>query len=263
MPDALQVTRHAPAPDFNYKDDRVRQSGLFQMEEDGTFMLWAWPEILGWQTEIKWLFSPVNEQYPYPGDLWGVDKSGELLIVETKASTSAADPFEDFLKSERKRGEGKFPPTVEEIQTRWKDALDAERQFLAENRDALNTGTQPRSSGPGLVPYSCKRLMTWRWRRLYLDVIAPQIAIPEYEAEVVSALKLLASHPRIAPHYFGLFTIIDSTDHVRQPVSAIGEDLRALATSERVHLRAIECTGYTSSDRALVKIACGRPELRA
>jgi hypothetical protein len=56
-------------------------------EEEGTLMLWAWPELLGWKKDIEWLFSPVIGQ-TWPGDLWGVDESGALILVETKRATS-------------------------------------------------------------------------------------------------------------------------------------------------------------------------------
>ena len=111
------------------------------MEESGTFWLWAWPEILGWPVEITWLFSPVTGNYPWPGDLWGVDASGELLIVETKSSVYPADPFEDFLDCEQRRvSEGAFPPTVQAIRTRWETLLHRERRFIEVNRDALRFG---------------------------------------------------------------------------------------------------------------------------
>ncbi len=263
MPDASRSTRLSPAPDPRYTDFRGRQQDMVQMEESGTFWLWAWPEILGWPVEITWLFSPITGNYPWPGDLWGVDASGELLIVETKPSSTRADPFEDFLDCERRRAsEGAFPPTVDQIRTRWEKALHSERRFLNVNRDALRVGSEPRNPGPGLLPNSCKRLMTWRWRGLYLGAIAPIIASAEYEHAVVSALDRLASRSNRFPHYFGLFTIISSA---RPSLSAVGKEryeaLRALVSPARVHLRAIECAGPTSPEQ--VEIACWHPTLRA
>lgn len=262
MPDASRVTRLSPAPDTRYTDGRSRSSGMVQMEEEGTFWLWAWPEILGWPVKVTWLFSPIAGNYPWPGDLWGVDASGELLIVETKPSSSRADPFEDFLDCERRRAsEGAFPPTVDQIRTRWEKALHSERQFLSINRDALRAGSEPRSPGPGVLPNSCKRLVTWRWRGLYLGTIAPTIASAEYEQAAVSALDRMAVRSKWSPHYVGLFTIIASKDPA---LSAVGrkryEALRTLVSPARVHLRAIKIGKYTPPKQ--VEIECWHPTLR-
>jgi len=233
------------------------------MEESGTFWLWAWPEILGWPVEITWLFSPVTGNYPWPGDLWGVDASGELLIVETKSSVYPADPFEDFLDCEQRRvSEGAFPPTVQAIRTRWEKLLHRERRFIEVNRDALRFGSASRNPGPGVLPNSCKRLVTWRWRSLFLECIAPVIASPAYEHAAVSALDRLNSRSNLFPHYFGLFTILASA---RPRFSAAGkqryETLRALVSPDRVHVRAIECTGNVSPEQ--VAIVCSYPTLGA
>jgi hypothetical protein len=161
MPDPLTTTRLSPAPDENYRDARWRRSDPVYVEEAGTFWAWAWPDLLGWPIEITWLFSPVIGNHPWPGDLWGVDASGELIIVEVKASTHPSDPLKNFLELERKRARGEWSPhTVEEIRKRWELCLRDERQFLEANRDALQSGSGKPTLWRGVVPYSSKRLIT-------------------------------------------------------------------------------------------------------
>lgn len=256
------ATRLSPAPDTSYRDTRSRTSDIAQMEESGTFWLWAWPEILGWPVGITWLFSPISGNYPWPGDLWGVDAAGELLIVETKSSANPADPFEDFLKCEQRRSEGQFPPTVQSIQTRWEKGLRDERRFIDVNRDALQFGSDRCIPGPGVLPNSCKRLVTWRWRGLYLEFIAPVIASQAYEDAAVSALNRLNNRSELCPHYFGLFTILGSA---RPCFSAAGkqryEALRASVDADHVHVRTIKCTGSVSPEH--VEIVCAHPSLDA
>jgi hypothetical protein len=41
---------------------------------------------------------PGDRKAPYPGDLWGVDEDGDLIVVETKLGRYATDPFKDFLE---------------------------------------------------------------------------------------------------------------------------------------------------------------------
>jgi hypothetical protein len=98
VPGPLLSTKLCPAPDESHTGHRSRQPGLVHAEEAGTFWVWAWPEILGWPVEITWLFSPVTGNDRWPGDLWGIDVSGELIILETKRFRPGGDPFEDFLE---------------------------------------------------------------------------------------------------------------------------------------------------------------------
>jgi hypothetical protein len=260
-PDPLSTTKLCPSPDDRYTDPRSRRPDLVQMEEAGTFWLWAWPELLGWPVEITWLFSPVTGNDRWPGDLWGIDASGELIIVETKSSATPSDPFEDFLQFERRLDGVRLPPTVAEIRTRWEARLRDERRFLEANRDALQAGSRPRNAGAGVVPYSCKRLMTWRWRDLYLERIAPALASPAYEHSAKSRLERLRSRSTWSPHYFALFTVFASAP---PSFSASGkeryEELRALVSPAHVHLRAIRCTGPVPTTQ--VAIECSLPDMR-
>src|SRR4051812_25154622 len=77
--------------------------GFLEFEETASFWLFLWPDLLGWPRNITWLFSPVTGKTRYPGDLWGIDETGHLVVVETKLfqRATAPDPFEDFVAYER------------------------------------------------------------------------------------------------------------------------------------------------------------------
>jgi len=85
---------YASVPD--YYRNKWKREVLKVREHAGTFWLWADPGLLSWRFEIRWLFSPVNTGARRPGDLWGVDSKGNLLIVENKLQ-GRGDPFQDFI----------------------------------------------------------------------------------------------------------------------------------------------------------------------
>lgn len=261
MLDPSRITRLSPPPDERHIGHRSRQPGRVLAEEAGTFWVWAWPEILGWPVEITWLFSPVTGREKWPGDLWGIDATGELILLETKPFPSGGDPFEDFLEFERqlRAGVRVRPPTVDEIQERWERLLRDERRFLKTNRDALQADSSQRVAGSGVVPYSSKRLMTWRWRGLYLERIAPTIDSPAYERSAEAGLKRLRNR-FWSPHYFALFTVLPPETPSQSPFSAKGrrhyEELRALVSPDHVHVRSIRCTDPEAGARVAVECSC-------
>jgi len=243
MSNDLAVAKRCAWPDERYVDLRIRQSGLVQLEEAGTFWLWAWPDLLGWPTGITWLFSPGTGRDRWPGDLWGIDDSGELVIVETKRSTEPADPFEDFLRLEHRRSSGEFiPPKLADIRAHWESLLRGERQFLELHREALHAGTGKLGLWPGVVPYSSKRIVVWRWRTLYLERVAPIVTSSSYESAVTAALQRWDNRSMWSPHYVGLFTVLNSAP---PRFSAVGkachDQLVAITSPAQVHARAIDC----------------------
>src|SRR5438046_1174944 len=85
-------------------DPDGRQSEKLMHEEEAAVWLWylaaAWPSqpaLPGWPCSIEWIFSPVTGNKQWPGDVWGVDERGELVIVEGKMG-DRRDPFEDFVR---------------------------------------------------------------------------------------------------------------------------------------------------------------------
>src|SRR5262249_8354045 len=114
-----------PRPDLSHFDERKpwQQTVVVAWEEPGTFWLWAWPKLLWASPRITWLFSPVTGKYPWPGDLWGVNASGQLVLVETKRTGGAQDPFEDFVPFQKKFNCGKWEHSVDDIIARWRKDL--------------------------------------------------------------------------------------------------------------------------------------------
>ena len=113
--------------------------GLLPSEESASFLLWAWPRLLGWPRTINWLFSPVTGKDSYPGDLWGLDSRGELLIVETKLDRKGAtqDPFEDFVAYCRQPANEKRW-RADHLRRRW-ERLASDRS----SRDSRRRGRPP------------------------------------------------------------------------------------------------------------------------
>jgi hypothetical protein len=128
-------------------------------EECATLWLWAWPELLGWQRRIGWIFSPVVGKRPYPGDLWGIDEDGSIILVETKMG-HRQDPFEDFVGYETEPGYGKLCQ-VEALSKRWSDLLKNERRFIEYLLPQLSTDISG-TAEKGVVPYSYKRFAVRR-----------------------------------------------------------------------------------------------------
>ncbi len=157
----------------------VGDAGVFGYEEAGTLWLWVWPSLLGWPHEITWLFSPVTGKRPWPGDLWGLDATGNLLIVEAKSARggSATDPFEDFV-------DYTAPPVeqlMRDLRSRCQTYLEYERSFINDHATALREEHLALSRYPGVVPYSRQRREVRRWRHLYFDHIVPLFDDEDYE----------------------------------------------------------------------------------
>lgn len=237
------VSRPSPWPDLTYTHPNLRGGDIVQGEEAGTLWLWAWPELLDWPRQISWLFSPVVGKYPWPGDLWGVDESGEILVVENKSAPRPSSPFEDFLALERQVATTPCTShTVEELHEKWSDALAGERAFLESHADTLKSGRGSLTEWRGLVPNSLKRLMVWRWRELYLVRIAPLVSDPTYAARTAAYLER-ARHNSWAPQYFGVFTLRKAGDaRLSKPGERHYRELLTLVSPLRVHSRVLELT---------------------
>ena len=103
---------------------------LCRYEEQASLWIWAYPELLGWRREIRWLFSPVVGKQRFPGDLWGIDSNSNLIIVETKLAKTdkGQDPFVDFIAFEEDRAKGL---RIDIIQMRWESLF--KDQYLRQN----------------------------------------------------------------------------------------------------------------------------------
>lgn len=235
------IERVSPMPDQRITHFRLADpTSLLQNEGAGTLFTWVWPELLDWGGEIAWLFSPVTGNQDWPGDLWGVDQRGELLLVETKRvkkGERSQDPYEDFVSFEDR----KAVPDVAVIVKHWLPLYAGEKRFVLEHQTDLETGNRgdPKKQ-PGVVGYSLKRMMVWRWRELYLRWIAPRILSGEYELTVRRNLEERVRSGNAPPHYFALFTMFDDS---YPRLSAKGQEnfaqLAKLVGKDRIHARAV------------------------
>src|SRR5438105_126631 len=69
----------------------VRDKSEVGYEEAGTVWLWALPELLGWPSDITWLFSPVTGNTKRPGDAW-VSIRRVICFWSKRKSRKAAEP---------------------------------------------------------------------------------------------------------------------------------------------------------------------------
>lgn len=228
-----------PFPDVT-DEPMVRVAG----EAAACVWLWAWPELLGWPATIAWLFSPVVGNRKWPGDLWGVDARGELLIVEAKSCTRGrrCDPFEDFVGAGRGVVErGSASARADSLRERWSRLFEREREFIRQHANELRAGTSLHGCYPGVVPYSRHRTQVQRWRHVYVDRIAPWIDDPDYSRRVLQYLRKREEKGNRIPHVVGLGAVVEGASLT---LSAKGlrhyEALAAFAGADRVHLIAVE-----------------------
>jgi len=225
-------------------------------EESASLWLWAWPRLLGWRHSINWLFSPVTGKDKYPGDLWGIDSRGNLVLVETKIDRDRPklDPFEDFVPF------CKFPRaelwTAASLEARWLRLLKKEMVFLESELSQMTPQTELDATYPGVVPYSRHRDAVWRWQHLYRTRIAPAIADGRYERAVRRGLRCRRAVGNPKPVFIGLVASI----RVGSPeLSSSGQRsmriLQSTVGSERVLLRGIR----GSQGPKMLRIQCWGP----
>ncbi|MBW2066806.1 MAG: hypothetical protein JRJ03_18000 [Deltaproteobacteria bacterium] len=171
--------------------------GVFNVwEHAGTLWLWAHPGLLGWKFEIRWLFSPINTGPRSPGDLWGVDSLGNLLIVENKRA-GGGDPFQDFigfLEDYREPG-----IAADELLDKWEGLLTKEIESAPLWRE------DPAGTYPGVLPYSRHRAELRRWPDL-TDKVEGIVLGRTYKRDVQRKLKEREMRGSPPPIYVGFFT---------------------------------------------------------
>jgi hypothetical protein len=227
---------HRPESEPLRSDPRT----AFSMEEEATLLLWCWPELLGWANDLVWLFSPVVGK-TWPGDLWGIDEGGNLVLVETKRATRPDDPMRDFVGYLSERPVRGLNPlfSFELVSARWERRLAQELSFIKRSLASPVDRRWWNDTHPGVVPYSSKRFAARKWPNAYLDIVAPKLSDHSYEALVRSRLasRNWASGP---VHYVGLFGVPESGS---PRLSSSGRANLDLLMNEvgisNVHLRAI------------------------
>ncbi len=214
-------------------------------EEEGTVWLWAYPILLDWPCEIVWIDSPVVGNTRWPGDLWGVDRQGELILVEMKRAGSA-DPFEDFLSF---HDPSRREIRAEELLKRW------QRQHKAELRFPHALAERPAGQTAGLLPRSRHRFALRRWPYL-AGLIDAQIRSPVYVEKVQAYLNRRAKQGNPLPHYVGWLVRAGQGRRGQSPLSPKGwrsmAKLQGLAGRDRVWLYTVTVEVRTISEREVV-----------
>ncbi len=236
MADACYFRTSCQAPAGLTPEQAVRFFG----EGSACFWLWIWPELIGWPESIAWLFSPVVGNTTWPGDLWGVDAGGDLLIVEAKTCKRGVrvDPFIDFVGPGASVADGTSPTTKAfALRTRWRALLQKEHQFIREHRSALRNGLPLEDCYPGVVPYSRHRASVQRWRHLYLERLADELNGAGYANRVGQHLDTRARRGDRAPRVVGLLAVVEGG---APQLSAAGQrnlrQLRHLGGADRVRV---------------------------
>jgi hypothetical protein len=242
------------------KEIREKLGKAFLREEEASLFLWAWRELLGWEQDFEWIFSPVVGQ-TWPGDVWGIDERGALLVVETKKASRAEDPLRDFVGyMDKKPVRGTNPArSTELILARWEDSLKMEMRFIERFRDHLSHESEWGGPHAGVVPYSRKRFAVQKWPEVYLERIVPRITSADYKDRVRRWLdKRGQGEGKV--HFCGLFS---ATGNELPRLSAEGrrnsEQLRLEIGGDQVHWRAI---GAYPQPNGILRLVGWMPQLK-
>ena len=163
-------------------------------EEDALCWLWAFPSIFPWPRQVAWLYTPVVGNTRWPGDLWGIDSEGDLLIIEAKECKRRDDPFVDFVRFHN--------PFREELYaSHWQ--LKWEKHFLAEISFPNGWSERPLGKTDGILPRSNKRKHLRRWPSL-CQKIDDQIRNRQYDQKVKRYLQIRDQRHYPEPYYLAL-----------------------------------------------------------
>ena len=229
-------------------------------EESASFIMWAWPRLLGWPRTVNWLFSPVVGNKKYPGDLWGLDSDGNLLIVETKLDRGRSqDPFFDFLPYSASF-EARRRCRSEELRAHWEPLVGEEERFLRMELPRLTPRARPVGVHRGVLPYSVHRDATWRWQKLYRARIAPLFRGRHYRRAVERGLRLREARRDPPPIFVGLIASVAPRSPRLSPKGAAAmRDLRGLVGPDFVFLRML----LAGRAGGLISVGCSTPEVDA
>jgi hypothetical protein len=169
-----------------------------ETEIQGTFWIFAWPQLIPWKHKIVPLLSPCGGRGWEVGDFLGIDEKGQLVAIENKVITNRQSPFKKF--------ECHRPPSPEELESRWRSCLDHEEKFRQAHPDGLGPQWPQKSWGGGILDTSRGRLGCRFYGHIYREIIAPQIDDGTYEQLAEHFLQKYARRQK-PPHYFGLYTL--------------------------------------------------------
>ena len=261
----------------------IRERGkLGDLEEHGHIWMWMWPELVDWPRPVMWLFSfntgPTKADrqscrtWLGPGDSWGIDADGDLLIVEVKKAKSpmsaepATDPYADFLVGTQ--ADAAVPYHLDAaastivgygsttgctaLRKLWTERMAAEREYYRCYADNYRAGSLPAdheravlardTAFVGVWPYSDRRRTAFQWSHLYLDAMQRMLSNDaKYPTWVECALKRRSQQHSPPPHYVGLITLAPhGSTMLKGWSSPLRDQLAAAYSSERVHLRGIQ-----------------------
>ncbi len=163
-------------------------------EEDALCWLWAFPSIFPWPNPVAWLYTPVVGNTRWPGDLWGIDSVGDLLIIEAKQCKRRDDPFIDFVKFHN-------PAREEFSAVHWE--LKWKKHFSAEISFPNGWSERPPGKTDGILPRSNRRSPLRRWPFLS-RLIDDQIRNEQYARNVQGFLQVRDQLHNPTPHYIAL-----------------------------------------------------------
>jgi len=192
---------------------------------------------------LVWLFSPVNDRTRWTGDLWGLDRLGQLLIVENKLSSLSkkkCDPLADFVSGDVVfDGMGGTLFTADKLEEHWTYLYKKEMYHIEkEHRRWFNRCM------PGVLPYSSKRSTLFRWLKLY-DELTDRIAKEEYRAmvkECLAARRALRTDDEKRPHYFGVITVSHDGEPALTPKDKTNYKTLVKWMPDHVHLVSLRAT---------------------
>lgn len=198
-------------------------------EEEAAVWLWAQPELLQWHAPIEWLLSPVTGNRKWPGDLWGIDAEGELLIVENKmlGGGKQFDPFADFhWYAEESRSQC----AAEDLRRTWKRLYGQEIKYS----DPL----AKRTTTAGILPRSVHRSRLSWWPELATKIGA-HIQSGEYRRNVEEYLARRQGANAPGVHYCGVLVSDRPHPNVSPRIMESMGRLQEHVGTGRVHLFAI------------------------
>ncbi len=226
---------------------------ILSKEHSGRVWLWRWPELLWWKGvhgasvrphDIAWLGVYGSTANGCPGDIWGLDRNGDLLVIELKVWPGRDDPFSRFVPIAQDRRQFAADILANDWRRRLHDELEYEktaRRLLRRRADRAPAVAR------GLLPYYSRREALHAWPDLY-ESLLDRVSSADYRALVESRLDLRRRADDSPPHFIG-FAMMHRDE---QPTlsGSWGQgytDLCEAAGPKRVHYRA-----------AIAKLSSGR-----
>ncbi len=201
-------------------------------EEEAVCWLWAYPELLPWNHPVTWLYTPVVGKHRWPGDLWGLDTKGNLLVIEAKRCGRRNNPFEDFVPYHR---DGREELSAAHWMSKWKGHMHSELRLTDSTAEPTEGHTD------GILPRSNRRQHLRRWMSLAKQIDSA-IRTTGYCRKVDKALRTRATSSDPTPFYIALMIESRRNGHVlNDSLERSARELRQKVTRDHVMVVAISC----------------------